>query len=79
MKVLQKLESWQGWLLFVLREKWFQAVKSALKEARGLEPSRVLISPLVTTAPSRVRTEAEPDKHVSFSGLAESVPLAPGR
>lgn len=35
MKVLQKLESRQGWLLFVLQEKLFQAVKSVLSEAWG--------------------------------------------
>ena len=33
MRLLQKLESRQGWLLFVLREKWFQAVKSVLNQA----------------------------------------------
>lgn len=35
MRLLQKLESRQGWLLFVLREKWFQAVKSVLNQAWG--------------------------------------------
>lgn len=35
MRLLQKLESLQGWLLFVLREKWFQAVKSILNKAWG--------------------------------------------